>query len=239
MALMYKMEQILIHRGSSARLRQGMERTDILKKGVTFEYLAIGLNVTGALVSGVTGIAIGSIALIAYGLDSIIGTVLAGMLLRRLRLELKGQKTKDAYTWMERKILFAVGVYFFLVALYIMNESGSRLYSREKPETNVAVLVLSVLLLIGMPILAVMKFRIVRGLESKILRIDARVTAVCAYLALILFIGLGLHAWFGWWWVDCVVALLMLPLIVREGWEAVELSKKVTPYESRTTRTST
>jgi divalent metal cation (Fe/Co/Zn/Cd) transporter len=79
----------------------------------------------------------------------------------------------------------------------------------------------------------------VRSLESRVLRIDAWMTAVCAYLALILFLGLGLHAWFGWWWVDAVSALLMLPIIVREGWETVEVSKKGTRYESRTTGTST
>jgi divalent metal cation (Fe/Co/Zn/Cd) transporter len=218
---------------------QGSERTNLLKKGVQLEYFTIGWNVIGALVAGVTGIATGSIALIAFGLDSVIGIVLAGMPLRRLRLELQGQKSKEAYTAMERKVLFVVGVAFFLLALYIMNESGSRLYYREKPETSTVGLVLSVLLLIGMPALAVMKFRMARGLESRALRIDARVTAVCAYLALTLFLGLGLHAWFGWWWVDPVAALLMLPLIVREGWEAVEVSKKGTPYGSGTTRTST
>ena len=218
---------------------QGTERTDLLKKGVKLQYISIGLNLIGALVAGVTGIATGSIALITFGVDSIIGPVLAGMMLRRLRLELQGQESKETYTGMERKILFAVGVSFFLLALYSMNESGSRLYYREKPETSVAGLILSGLLLIGMPVLAFMKFRMVRGLESRILRIDAWVTAVYAYLALVLFLGLGLNAWFGWWWVDTVSALLMLPLIVREGWEAVEVSKKGTNYESRSTRTST
>ncbi|HXY54638.1 MAG TPA: cation transporter [Nitrospirota bacterium] len=218
---------------------QGTERADLLKKGIRLQYLTIGLNLLGALVAGVTGIATGSVALITFGLDSIIGPVLTSMMLLRLRSELRGQEGKETYTGMERKILFAVGVSFFLLALYSLNESGSRLYYREKPEISVAGLILSGLLLIGMPALAFMKFRIVRGLESRILRIDAWVTAVYAYLALVLFLGLGLNAWFGWWWVDTVSALLMLPLIVREGWEAVEVSKKGTHYESRTTRTGT
>jgi len=187
----------------------------------------------GALVAGVTGIRTGSIVLIAFGLVSIIGLVMAGMLLLRLRNELQGQKSKEAYTRTERKVLFIVGVAFFLLALYIMNESGSRLYYREKPETSTVGLVLSVLSLVGLPILAVMKFRTARGLESRALRIDARETAVCAYLALTLFLGMSLHAWLGWWWADSVAALLMLPLIVRAGWEAVEGSKQAS-YESRT-----
>jgi len=187
----------------------------------------------GALVAGVTGIRTGSIVLIAFGLVSIIGLVMAGMLLLRLRNELQGQTSKEAYTRTERKVLFIVGVAFFLLALYIMNESGSRLYYREKPETSTVGLVLSVLSLVGLPILAVMKFRTARGLESRALRIDARETAVCAYVALTLFLGMSLHAWLGWWWADSVAALLMLPLIVRAGWEAVEGSKQAS-YESRT-----
>jgi divalent metal cation (Fe/Co/Zn/Cd) transporter len=216
---------------------QGTDKTDLLKKGVRLEYLTIGWNMIGALVAGVTGIRTGSIVLIAFGLVSIIGLVMAGMLLLRLRNELQGQKSKEAYTRTERMVLFIVGVAFFLMALYIMNESGSRLYYREKPETSTVGLVLSVLSLVGMPILAVMKFRTARGLESRALRIDARETAVCAYLALTLFLGMSLHAWLGWWWADSVAALLMLPLIVREGWEAIEGSKRAS-YESGTTRTS-
>lgn len=212
---------------------QGTDKTDFLKKGVRLEYLTIGWSMIGALVAGVTGIRTGSIVLIAFGLVSIIGLVMAGMLLLRLRNELQGQKSKEAYTRTERKVLFIVGVAFFLLALYIMNESGSRLYYREKPETSTVGLVLSVLSLVGLPILAVMKFRTARGLESRALRIDARETAVCAYLALTLFLGMSLHAWLGWWWADSVAALLMLPLIVRAGWEAVEGSKQAS-YESRT-----
>ncbi|HSA77711.1 MAG TPA: cation transporter [Nitrospirota bacterium] len=212
---------------------QGTDKTDFLKKGVRLEYLTIGWSMIVALVAGVTGIRTGSIVLIAFGLVSIIGLVMAGMLLLRLRNELRGQKSKEAYTSTERKVLFIVGVAFFLLALYIMNESGSRLYYREKPETSTVGLFLSVLSLVGMPILAVMKFRIARGLESRALRIDARETAVCAYVALTLFLGMSLHAWLGWWWADSVAALLMLPLIVRAGWEAVEGSKQAS-YESRT-----
>ena len=216
---------------------QGTDKTDLLKKGVQLEYLTIGWNTIGALVAGVTGIATGSIVLIAFGLVSIIGIVMAGMLVLRLRNELQGQKSKEADIVTERKVLFVVGVAFFLLALYIMNESGSRLYYGEKPETSTMGLVLSVLSLVGMPILAVMKFRAAQGLESRALRIDARETAVCTYFAITLFLGITLHAWLGWWWADSVAALLMLPLIVREGWEAVEGSKRAS-YESGTTRTS-
>jgi divalent metal cation (Fe/Co/Zn/Cd) transporter len=216
---------------------QGTDKKDLLKKGVQLEYLTTGWNMIGALVAGVTGITIGSIALVSFSLASIIGVVMAGMMLLGLRNELQGHKSKKAHASMERKVLFSVGVAFFLLALYIMNESGSRLYYGEKPGTSAIGLILSVLSLVIMPILAVMKFRTARGLESRALRIDARETAVCTYLALTLFLGMSLNAWLGWWWADAVAALLMLPLMVREGWEAVDGSKRVS-YESGTTRTN-
>ena len=216
---------------------QDRDRTDLIKKSERLEYLSVGWNMSLAIVAGITGIATGSMVLIAYGLVSIIGIVMAGMLLLRLRMELQGQKIKETYTWTERRVLFMVGVAFFLLTLVIMNESGSRLYYHEKPGTSTIGLVLSVLSLIGMPILAVIKFRTARILESRAFRMDARMTAVCAFLALALFLGISLHAWLGWWWADSAAALLMLPPIVREGWEAIEASKRAS-YESGTTRTS-
>ncbi len=202
-----------------------MDRTSLLKKGVLLEYVTIGWNVAEAIVAIVAGIIAGSIALVGFGLDSIIEIVAAGMLLWRLRLELQGQKTMEEHTIAERRALFVVGVTFFLLALYIVNESGSKLYYKEKSEESIVGLVLSILSLIAMPVLAVMKFRTAKSLESKALRADAVETAVCAYLSFALFLGLGLRTWFGWWWADPVAALLMVPLIVREGWEAIEESK--------------
>jgi divalent metal cation (Fe/Co/Zn/Cd) transporter len=216
-----------------------MERTDLLKRSVKLEYLAIGLNAIGALAAGMTGIATRSIAFITFSLNSIIGTVLTVLVLRRFRLELRGKKSVETFTGMERKILFAVGISFFLLALYSMNESGSRIYYREKPETNISGLVLSGLLLIGLPVLAVIKLRMARSLESRALRIDAWVTGVCVCLVLVLFMGIVVNVWVGWWWLDSVSVLLMLPLIFREGWESVEVSKKGSHYGSRTTRSST
>ncbi len=205
---------------------QVADKTDLLNKGVKLEYISIGMSMIGAAIAGTTGVTTGSIALFAFGMDSFIGIGSAGMLLWRLRRELQEQKIGEAYTSAERKVLFGIGVACFLLALYILNESGSKLYYLEKPEPGSFGLALSVLFLVVMPVLAVMKFRASRGLDSRALRAEARGTAVSAYLAFILSLGLGLNIWLGWWWVDAVAALLMLPFIVREGWEMVEESKK-------------
>jgi len=50
---------------------------------------------------------------------------------------------------------------------------------------------------------------------------DSRQTDICAYLSAILLVGLILNALLGWWWADPVAALIMLPIIIREGAEAL------------------
>jgi divalent metal cation (Fe/Co/Zn/Cd) transporter len=72
-----------------------------------------------------------------------------------------------------------------------------------------------------MPALAIAKHRAGKALNSRALVADAKETFVCSYLSLTLLAGLGLNALFGWWWADPVAALTMLPLVIREGWEAL------------------
>jgi len=202
-----------------------VDRTALLKKGVLLEYAAIGWTVAAAIAAFVSGIVADSIALVSFGLDSVIVTVSAGMLLWRLRQELEGRKNKEDRTLAERRALFVVGVSFFLLSLYIINESGSKLYYKEKSDESLFGLVLSMLSFIAIPVFAFMKLSAAKALESRALRADAIKTAVFILLPVLLFLGLGLRAWLGWWWADPVAALLMVPLIVREGWEAVEESK--------------
>src|SRR3990172_3127180 len=202
-----------------------VDRTALLKKGVLLEYAAIGWTAAAAIAAFVAGIVVDSIALVSFGLDSVIVTASAGMLLWRLRQELEGGKNREDHTLAERRALFVIGVSFFLLSLYIVNESGSKLYYKEKSDESLFGLVLSIFSLIAVPAFAVMKFRASKALESRALRADAIKTAVFTLLPVLLFLGLGLRAWLGWWWADPVAALLMVPLIVREGWEAVDESK--------------
>lgn len=213
-----------------------MNRAALVKRGLYLEYAAVGWNVVGAVVAVGAGIVAGSIALIGFGLDGIIETVSAVMLLWRLRLEFEGQKTKEDYSTAERRALFVVGIAFFLLALYILNEAGSRFYYKEKPEVSVIGLALSALSLIIRPALAVLKFRTAQLLESRAMKTGVVETALNEYLAFALFLGMGLHVWRGWWWADPVAALIMIPFIVREGWHAIEESKG-TVYGAGTAKT--
>jgi divalent metal cation (Fe/Co/Zn/Cd) transporter len=113
----------------------------------------------------------------------------------------------------------------------MINEAGFTLYNKEKPDVSVVGVVFSILSLLFVIALVFMKLRMSLALDSKAARTDALRTAGRAYLPLALAAGLVCHALFGWWWADPVSALLMVPLIVRQGWDSIETSKGNSPSQ--------
>jgi divalent metal cation (Fe/Co/Zn/Cd) transporter len=193
----------------------------MLRRGLRLEVFTIQWNVLEALVAVGAGWWAGSIALVGFGLDSVIETISATALYLRLRGEIAGGTEKEAEA-RERKALWVVGVTFFLLSAYIVFEAVSTLWAQEPPDVSAVGIGLAALSLLVMPYLALMKHRTGKALGSRALVADAKETFVCSYLSLTLLVGLGLNAAFGWWWADPIAALAMLPLILHEGWEAIE-----------------
>ena len=194
-------------------------REKLLRRGVMLEVFTIAWNVIEAVIAVGAGIVSNSVALIGFGLDSLIEVAAAVALFRRLRAELKGQEPSEAA---ERKALRVVAITFFILAAYVLYEAGSALFTNEHSEKSMVGIVLSAVSLVIMPFLGFAKLRTGRALKSKALIADSVETFVCCYLSAALLLGLGLNAALGWWWADPVAAFLMLPLIVKEGWEAWE-----------------
>jgi divalent metal cation (Fe/Co/Zn/Cd) transporter len=190
------------------------DRQQQLRAGRRLEYFTLGWNLTEAAVAIGAGLFAGSIALIGFGIDSLIESLSGGILLWRLQWT----KTDESRERLAHRL---VGISFFLLALYIAFEAGKSLLRHEEPETSVVGIALSIVSLIVMPLLARAKRRVAAKLDSRALRADSRQTDICAYLSAILLGGLLLNALFGWRWADPVAALCMLPLIFREGNEAV------------------
>jgi cation diffusion facilitator family transporter len=196
------------------------DRSSTLNRALWLERLTIAWNVAEALIAIGAGWLAGSIALVGFGLDSIIETVAAVALYRRLRAEQAGATEEEAEAH-ERKALWIVGITFFLLGGYIAFEALSTLWKSEPPKVSRVGIILASVSLVVMPVLAVAKHRAGKALRSRALVADAKETFVCSYLSLTLLAGLGLNALFGWWWADPVAALAMLPLVIREGWEAL------------------
>ncbi len=91
---------------------------------------------------------------------------------------------------------------------------------REEPRESIPGIVLAIASLIVMPVLARSKRKVARS-KSGALMTDSQQTELCTYLPATLLAGLLLNAFIGWWWADPVAALVMVPIIVKEGIEGL------------------
>jgi cation diffusion facilitator family transporter len=196
-------------------------KEELHRRGLRLEWFTVAWNVIEGVVAIGAGIVTGSVSLVAFGADSFIEVISAVALLWRLRKA--GPHASAAERGAaEQRALYLVAATFFLLAAYITYEAIGALLSREGPENSTVGLVLSVVSLLVMPTLAYGKQRTGREMGSEALQADAMETWVCSYLSLALLVGVGLNAAFGWWWADPVGALLMLPVILWQGWETFE-----------------
>lgn len=193
------------------------ERPALLKRGRRLEYFTVVYNSLEGLVGVGAGLAAGSIALMGFGFDSAIEVTSGAALLWRLH----GDRDPERRERMERLTLRMVGICFLALALYVGYDSIVSLVRREEPKTSIAGIALAILSLVAMPLLAQAKRRVARAIGSAALIADARQTDFCAYLSAILLGGLLLNAALGWWWADPVSALIMVPIIGREGVRAL------------------
>ena len=194
-------------------------RREALLRGRRLEYLTVGWNSLEALVSIAAGAIAGSIALVGFGLDSVIETSSGLALLWRLNHS--NERSSESRERAERISLRIVGVSFLALAAYVGFEAARDLWYKSAPEHSVPGIVIASLSLIAMPLLARAKRKVAQTLNSNALKADSRQTDICAYLSAILLGGLLLNLLLGWWWADPVAGLIMVPIIVREGVEAL------------------
>lgn len=199
------------------------DRAVNLRAGIRVEWLTIGWMILEVAVALWAGFAARSIALIAFGLDSVIELVSATVVLTRLRAEDRGPAmTAEQVEHAERRASRIVGWTLLLLAAYVVIHSAYDLVTRATSTPSPAGMALAIAALIVMPALVRTKRRISSALGSPALRGDAAEGVVCAYMAATLLVGLVLRAAFGWWWADPVAALGIVYFIAREGREALE-----------------
>jgi divalent metal cation (Fe/Co/Zn/Cd) transporter len=189
-----------------------------VRKGRSLEFLTIGWNILEAIVAVVAGIAAGSISLVGFGLDSVIEVSSGVALMWRLSLvaDVTRREKREAIS------LRIVGITFMALAGYVAIDAVIALWKREHPESSFIGIGLATLSLVTMPLLARAKRRVASQIQSRALHADSRQTDICAYLSAILLGGLLLNALFGMWWADPAAALVMVPIIAREGIEALK-----------------
>ncbi len=194
-----------------------LERTAVVRHGRRLEYFTIAWNALEGLVAVVAGAIAGSISLVGFGIDSFIEVTSGSVLLWRMSVDAEVQRRELN----ERRTLGIVGVCFLLLAAYIAYESVSDLWSRRAPEHSIPGIVLACASLVVMPLLSRAKRKVGRALGSAAMHADAKQTEFCTYLSAVLLAGLVLNTLFELWWADPVAALIMVPVIAKEGIEGL------------------
>jgi divalent metal cation (Fe/Co/Zn/Cd) transporter len=118
-------------------------------------------------------------------------------------------------------VLRIVGACFVALALYIACDSARTLWLREAPRASPAGIALTVASVVVMRLLARAKRQAAASLGSSAMRDDARQSEFRMYLSAILLGGLLLNSLLGWWWADPLAGLVMVPIIAREGADAL------------------
>jgi divalent metal cation (Fe/Co/Zn/Cd) transporter len=196
------------------------------QRALLLSYLTVGYNILEGAVSIFAGYLAGSIALVGFGLDSFVESLSGGVMIWRFRPH--SGRTPEEEELLEKKAVKLVGYTFFILAAYVLYESVEKLWLQEAPDPSLLGIIIAAVSLILMPALFFYKYSLGKSLGSLSLMADSKQTLACAMLSLALLIGLGLNYLYGIWHADPVIGLLIVGVLVREGYEALKEQKLCT-----------
>ncbi|TQN43684.1 cation efflux family protein [Blastococcus colisei] len=185
------------------------ERTRLGRRARMLAGASVAYNIVEAVIAVAAGIAAGSVALIGFGLDSVV-EVSSGLII----LWQFGHRLPETR---ERRALRLMAFAFFALAGYVVFESVRALLFRSEPEPSPLGIGLAIASLVIMPFLSWAQRRTGRALGSHAVVADAIQTLLCTYLSAVLLVGLILNATLGWGWADPIAGLVIAAVAVREG----------------------
>lgn len=173
---------------------------------------SVAYNVIEAVVAIAAGLVAGSVALVGFGLDSVVEVSSGLIILWQFRHRLPESR--------ERTALRLMALSFFALAAYVTFESVRSLVTGAVPDSSVVGIGLAAMSLVIMPFLSWAQRRTGRALGSNAVVADSTQTLLCTYLSAVLLVGLVLNATLGWSWADPIAGLVIAAVAVREGREA-------------------
>jgi divalent metal cation (Fe/Co/Zn/Cd) transporter len=188
------------------------ERRRLGRRAQLLAAASVTYNVVEAVVAITAGVAAGSVALVAFGLDSVVEVSSGLIILWQFRHRLPESR--------ERLALRMLAVSFFALAGYVSFESVRALVSGDRPDASPVGIALAIASLIVMPVLSWAQRRTGRALGSNAVVADGTQTLLCTYLSAVLLVGLVLNATLGWYWADPLAGLVIAAVATREGLEA-------------------
>ena len=196
------------------------ERRELIARALRLEWITLGWMLIEAAVAIGSGIVAHSLTLIAFGADSLIELASAGVLIRRLAIEIsRGEALAAEF---ERRAARIGSVLLFALAGYVVVAAGWSLWSRSGQEFSITGLVLALVAIPLMFGLARAKAHIAERIGSRALRADAAEAIACGYLSAVVVVGLIAQGLSGAWWIDGLSALALTPFLFREALEAWE-----------------
>ena len=194
------------------------DRVAAIRRGFWLEWLSVGWMSIEAIVAVSAGVAVGSLTLTAFGLDSVIELLSAGVLIWRLTVELRrGREFSEAT---ERQASRISGGLLFALATYIVIGAAWSIWTRHDEAFSVPGLIVAILAMPIMYFLARQKLKVAETLGSRAMRADAVESITCGWLSLVVVVGQAADLLIGAWWIDPLASLGILWFVVREGREA-------------------
>ncbi|MDY7529354.1 MULTISPECIES: cation transporter [unclassified Cryobacterium] len=180
----------------------------LLRRGRRLEYVTLGWNVVGVAILAVLGVTASSVALVGFGLDSLIEIGASTVVL----WELSGTGETR-----QQRALRMIGVAFVALAAYLSVQSTVALASNHHASPSVAGIVWTGITAAVMFALAFGKARTGRALGNPVLVTEGRVTLIDGVLAVAVLAGLVLDLVLGWWWADPLAGYVIVYYAVREA----------------------
>lgn len=189
------------------------------KKALALEYFTVGYNILEAAASIIAGGMANSIALVGFGLDSVVESLSGLVLIWRLKKH--GTISAGEEEEIEEKASRFVGITFFVLGAYVLFESVRKILAGDMAEPSLLGIAIAVLSLVVMPGLAYRKYKLGKELGLRSLVADSKETLACSFLSLALLAGLVSTYFFDFHIADPVVGLVIVAFLFREGYELV------------------
>jgi divalent metal cation (Fe/Co/Zn/Cd) transporter len=180
----------------------------LLARGVLLERVTLAWNVVGIVVLAVAALRARSVALVGFGLDSLIEIGASTVVLWELA---------DTGEERQRRALRLIGAAFVGLALYIAVQSTVVLATGHHARHSVLGIAWTAVTAAVMFTLAAGKARTGRALANPVLITEGRVTFIDGVLATAVLVGLAANAIAGWWWADPVAAYVIVFYGAREA----------------------
>jgi len=200
------------HTSTTTHVDDPTRREQLGRRAQLLAAASVSYNVIEAVIAITAGLAAGSVALVGFGLDSMVEVSSGLIILWQFRHHVPESR--------ERQALRLMALSFFALAAYVTFESVRALLNGHDPDPSPVGIGLAIASLTVMPFLSWAQRRTGKRLGSNAVVADSTQTLLCTYLSAVLLVGLVLNATLGWSWADPIAGLVIAAIAVKEGCEA-------------------